>query len=135
MVLEPIFEVDFQPCSYGFRPGRRAQDAIAEVHYLTMPLLRVGRRGRHRGVLRRLDHSALMDRVRQRIADKRVLALIKAFLKAGILTEHGGLEASITGTPQGGIITAPTQSRTLSLSARFRGRRGGVGREAWYSSV
>ena len=35
LVLEPIFEVDFQPCSYGFRPGRRAQDAIAEVHYLT----------------------------------------------------------------------------------------------------
>src|SRR5438874_1118082 len=35
LVLEPIFEADFQPCSYGFRPGRRAQDAIAEVHYLT----------------------------------------------------------------------------------------------------
>jgi RNA-directed DNA polymerase len=35
LVLEPIFEVDFQPCSYRFRPGRRAQDAIAEVRYLT----------------------------------------------------------------------------------------------------
>ena len=35
LVLEPIFEADFQPCSYGFRPGRRAQDAIAEIHHLT----------------------------------------------------------------------------------------------------
>jgi RNA-directed DNA polymerase len=35
LVLEPIFEADFQPCSYGFRPGRRCQDAIAEIHYLT----------------------------------------------------------------------------------------------------
>jgi hypothetical protein len=63
-----------------------------------------------------------------------VLALIKAFLKAGIMTEHGDLEAQLTGTPQGGILTAPTQSRTSSLSGRFGGRREGVGREAWYSS-
>ena len=35
LVLEPIFEADFYPCSYGFRPGRRAQDAIAEIHYLS----------------------------------------------------------------------------------------------------
>jgi RNA-directed DNA polymerase len=38
LVLEPIFEADFKPCSYGFRPGRRAQDAIAEIHYLTSPV-------------------------------------------------------------------------------------------------
>jgi RNA-directed DNA polymerase len=51
LVLEPIFEADFQPCSYGFRPGRRAQDAIAEVQIPHHPHLRVGGRGRHRGVL------------------------------------------------------------------------------------
>jgi RNA-directed DNA polymerase len=70
-----------------------------------------------------------LDRVRRRIQDKRVLSLIKAFLKAGILTEQGSLERTISGTPQGGIMTAPTQSRTLSLSDRFRGCREGVGRE------
>ena len=55
LVLEPIFEADFKPCSYGFRPKRRAQDAIAEIHYLALAHseLRVGVRGRHQGVLRR----------------------------------------------------------------------------------
>ena len=42
LVLEPIFEADFKPCSYGFRPGRRAQDAIAEIHFLTLPLATSG---------------------------------------------------------------------------------------------
>ena len=82
----------------------------------------------------RIDHAALMDRVRKRIEDKRVLRLVKAFLKAGVLNQHGDLARSLTGTPQGGILTAPTQSQTSSLSGRLLGRRGGVGREAWYSS-
>jgi RNA-directed DNA polymerase len=50
-----------------------------------------------------------MSRVRGRIADKRVLALVKAFLKAGILTQDGADRETITGTPQGGILTPPTQ--------------------------
>jgi len=55
LVLEPIFEADFKPCSYGFRPMRRAQDAIAEIHYFGTPSRKyeVGVRGRHHGVLRR----------------------------------------------------------------------------------
>ncbi len=50
-----------------------------------------------------------MDRVRRRIGDRRVLALVKAFLKAGILGEDGAMRDTITGTPQGGIATPPTQ--------------------------
>ena len=50
-----------------------------------------------------------MGRVRRRIADRRVLALVRAFLKAGILNQDGGLRDTITGTPQGGILTPPTQ--------------------------
>ena len=53
LVLEPIFEADFQPCSYGFRPNRRAQDAIAEIHYFATQRIPVGAGGRHRGVFRR----------------------------------------------------------------------------------
>ena len=53
--------------------------------------------------------SALMDRLRARIKDKRVLALVKAFLKAGVITSRGDREETYTGTPQGGIITPPTQ--------------------------
>ena len=115
LVLEPIFEVDFQPCSYGFRPGRRAQDAIAEVHYLTSRSYEWITEADIKACFDELDHSAILDRVRGRIADKRVLALIKAFLKAGIMTEHGDLEAQLTGTPQGGILS-PLMSN-IALSA------------------
>lgn len=105
LVLEPIFEADFLPVSYGFRPKRRAHDAIAEIHMF-------GSRG-YQWVLDadieacfdRIDHTALMDRVRLRVKDKRVLALVKAFLKAGVLTEQAGLADSDTGTPQGGILS------------------------------
>ena len=105
LVLEPIFEADFEPCSYGFRPRRRAQDAIAEIHYY-------GTRG-YRWVLDadieaafdNVSHAALMDRVRARVKDKRVLGLVRAFLKAGILTELGEQQDTHTGTPQGGILS------------------------------
>ncbi len=79
LVLEPIFEADFKPVSYGFRPRRRAQDAIAEIHAL-------GTRNYHwvfeadiAACFDELAHSAIMERVRARIVDKRVLALIKRF--------------------------------------------------------
>ena len=134
IVLEPIFEADFQPCSYGFRPGRRTQDAIAEIQHFTFRSYEWIVEGDIKACFDELSHSAMLDRVRQRVVDKRVLALIKAFLHAGVMREQGSLARSITGTPQGGILTAPTQSRTSSSSGRFRGRRGGVCREAWYSS-
>ena len=103
LVLEPIFEADFLPVSYGFRPLRRAHDAVAEIQ-------RFGTKG-YRWVLDAdievcfdtISHPALMDRVRAKVKDKRVLALVKAFLKAGVLTETGYREDSFTGTPQGGI--------------------------------
>ena len=53
LVLEPIFEADFQPCSYGFRPNRRAHDAIAEIQFFATHGLRLGAGGRHPGLLRR----------------------------------------------------------------------------------
>src|SRR3954447_21355442 len=105
LVLEPIFEVDFQLCSYGFRPGRRTQDAIAEVQYLTFRSYEWVVEGDIEACFDRIDHPALMGRVRARIEDRRVLALIKAFLKAGVLKQHGDLARSVTGTPHGGILS------------------------------
>ena len=113
-VLEPIFEADFKPCSYGFRPNRRAHDAIAEIHYL-------GTRG-YPWVLEadiaacfdEISHTALMDRLRVRIKDKRVCALVKAFLKSGIFTELGDREETLTGTPQGGILSPLLANIALS---------------------
>ena len=115
LVLEPIFEVDFQPCSYGFRPGRRTQDAIAEVQYLTFRSYEWIVEADIEACFDRIDHTALMDRVRDRIEDKRVLRLIKAFLHAGILKEHGGFERSVTGTPQGGILSPLLANIALSV--------------------
>jgi len=117
LVLEPIFEADFKPCSYGFRPKRRAQDAIAEIHYLGSP-----NRNYHwvfegdiKACFDEIDHTALMGRVRKRIGDKRVLRLVKAFLKAGVLTEDGSRYRTITGTPQGGILSPLLANIALSI--------------------
>jgi RNA-directed DNA polymerase len=115
LVLEPIFEADFQPCSYGFRPGRRAQDAIAEIHYL-------GTRGYHwvleadiEACFDSIDHTALLGRVRRRVGDKRVLRLVKAFLKAGLLPADGAWIGTVTGTPQGGILSPLLANIALSV--------------------
>jgi RNA-directed DNA polymerase len=113
-VLEPIFEADFQPCSYGFRPGRRTQDAIAEIHYLASRSYEWVVEADIEACFDTIDHHALLDRVRERVGDKRVRRLIKAFLKAGIMTEHGDLEASLTGTPQGGILSPLLANIALS---------------------
>jgi len=147
LVLEPIFEADFLPVSYGFRPKRRAHDAIAEIHHF-------GTRG-YRWVLDAdieacfdsISHTALMVRVRARVKDKSVLALVKSFLKAGILTELGDRRDTLTGTPQGGILSpllanialsaldehvmAPWQpGGTMSTSGK-RAYRRSTGRPTW----
>jgi SAM-dependent methyltransferase len=103
-VIEPIFEADFHPCSYGFRPKRRAQDAIAEIHFLTSRSYELVLEADITACFDEISHSALMQRVRRRIGDKRILALLKAFLKAGVLTEDGRNRETITGTPQGAIL-------------------------------
>ncbi|MEV8062376.1 group II intron reverse transcriptase/maturase [Streptomyces antimycoticus] len=116
LVLEPIFEADFKPCSYGFRPSRRAQDAIAEIHYLASET-----RNYHwvfeadiKACFDEIDHTVLMDRLRVRIKDKRVCALVKAFLKSGVFTELGSREETLTGTPQGGILSPLLANIALS---------------------
>jgi RNA-directed DNA polymerase len=79
MVLEPIFEADFKPCSYGFRPKRRAQDAIAEIHFFCSRSYEWVLEADISACFDELSHSALLARVRERIGDGRVLALVKAF--------------------------------------------------------
>ena len=105
LVLEPIFEADFLPCSYGFRPNRRTHDAVAEVRHLTSHSYEWIVEGDITACFDEISHPALMDRVRGRVGDKRVLALVKAFLKAGILGEDRVLRATDTGTPQGSILS------------------------------
>jgi RNA-directed DNA polymerase len=115
LVLEPIFEADFMPCSYGFRPKRRAQDAIAEVHYLASRSYEWVLEGDIEACFDNISHSALLERVRDRIGDKRILDLVKAFLKSGILTEGAQLIGTKTGTPQGGILSPLLANVALSV--------------------
>lgn len=104
MVIEPIFEHNFAPNSFGFRPGRGCKDALREVERL----LRGGKS--HvvdvdiKGYFDNIPHKALMGLVRNRIADGRVLDLIEGFLKQGVL-EDGQVIDPVTGSPQGGIIS------------------------------
>ncbi len=115
LVLEPVFETDFKPCSYGFRPGRRAHDALAEIHYLASHSYGWVLEGDIKACFDEIDHTALMDRVRHRIGDKRVLVLVKGFLKAGILGEDGVARDTVTGTPQGGILSPLLANIALSV--------------------
>ena len=114
LVLEPIFEADFKSCSYGFRPNRRAQDAVAEIHHFASKSYEWVLEADIEACFDMIDHTALMDRLRCRIGDKRVLALVKAFLKAGVLTTVGTTEGTITGTPQGGILSPLLANIALS---------------------
>jgi len=105
LVLEPIFEADFEPVSYGFRPVRRAHDAIAEIHVFGTNGYRWVLDADIEAAFDNLSHCAVLARVRARVKDKRVLALVKAFLKAGVLTELGENRDTNAGTPQGGILS------------------------------
>jgi len=115
LVLEPIFEADFQPCSYGFRPKRRAQDAIADIHFFTSRSYEWIVEADIEACFDRIDHTALMSRVARRVGDRRVWTLVKSFLKAGVLTELGEREATYTGTPQGGILSPLLANIALSV--------------------
>lgn len=110
LVLEPIFEADFYPTSYGFRPGRSTHDALAKTIRQLHPT-RMGTskyryviEGDIKGCFDAIDHHVLMERIRRRIKDRKVLRLILCFLKAGIMIE-GTVRHPLTGTPQGGVIS------------------------------
>ncbi len=120
LVLEPIFEADFCPTSYGYRPGRRAQDAIEQVRFF----IHAPRsyewviEGDVEDCYGSIHHGLLMEQVRRRVTDKRVLALIRRFLAAGVMREQGSLTATPSGTPQGSIISPLLANIALSVLDR-----------------
>jgi RNA-directed DNA polymerase len=105
LVLEPIFEIDFKDCSYGFRPGRSATQALEALR-----LRGSGGKGNHvfdadiRDFFGSLDREVLMKRVMLRVSDRRMLGLIRGWLEAGVM-EDGRETKLLSGTPQGGVIS------------------------------
>jgi group II intron reverse transcriptase/maturase len=104
-VLNAIYEVDFLECSYGFRPGRGAHDALKALDHIIMT-----KRGKFivdadiKGFFDHVDHEWLMKFINHRIADPAMHRLIRRFLKSGYM-ETGTLFETETGTPQGGVIS------------------------------
>lgn len=103
MVIEPIFEADFQECSFGFRPKRSAHKAIAKIRKTSKKSYWVVDVD-IKGYFDNINQDKLMNLIQMRISDKRVLSLIRRWLKAGIM-EDGHFRDSVTGVPQGGVIS------------------------------
>jgi RNA-directed DNA polymerase len=103
-VLEPIFEREFAAHSYGFRPGRGCKDALRQVDHLLKQGYVYVVDADLKSYFDTIPHGPLMDRVRERIADRRVLTLIESFLKAGIMD---GLKewSPEAGAPQGAVLS------------------------------
>jgi RNA-directed DNA polymerase len=122
LVLEPIVEADFCPSSYGFRPGRRAQDAIEQVRFfINSPRsYEWVIEGDVEDCFGQIHHGMLLAELRRRVTDKRVLRLVRQFLVAGIMREHGSPTAMPSGTPQGAILSPLLANVALSvLDRRF----------------
>jgi len=104
-VLSPIFDVDFSDSSYGFRYGRRAHAAVERLSKASQAGYRWGVDCDLKSYFDTVNHDLLMHQLGKRVRDKRVLALVGKYLRAGVRLEDGSTEKTLEGVPQGGPLS------------------------------
>ena len=126
IVIEPIFEADMLECSFGFRPGRSAHDALQVVVDESWRGRRWVAESDIADCFEAIPHEALMSAIEERIVDRHLLKLLRAMLRAGVL-ENGSVKRGATGTPQGGVISPVLCNVYLHrLDRQWKGRGTGV---------
>jgi RNA-directed DNA polymerase len=123
LVIEPVFEADFLPCSFGFRPRRSQHDALQVLIDQSWKGRRWALETDIANCFEAIPHSGLMSAIEERVSDRHLLKLLRAMLRAGVM-QDGAVHRDVTGTPQGGVLSPVLANVYLHRLDRQWAKRG-----------